>query len=244
MRSLTRYTLWALLAAFLLTGCAAGPSLRALNADEAKIDVYADGKVEVFGEPVALRDLSSIVKNSATEASDTVLIRLHGDPDAPEFVELRRYVTDQMIRGGHYKYRFFSTPKASVTTVDPATGRAETFVSDQPVEILSGASMKANIDQMAAEQKAYAEGTYVSEAADQKPVAVGARPEDLKAPTQTVGAKPKAVKAPAAGNVITPAQTTRTQTTTTKATPIKKASGSSQESLKERWRKQQQQRRR
>ena len=89
----------------LLLGCASGPSLRALNPAEAKIDVYPSGEVRVFGEPIALGDLGGIVKASSTEPSDTVLIRLHGDPDSPELTELRRYVTDQMIRGGHYKYR-------------------------------------------------------------------------------------------------------------------------------------------
>ena len=90
----------------LAAGCVTGPNLRALNPDEAKIDVYADGTVHVLGEPVAMGDLSGIVERSSTGPADTILVRLHGDPTSPAFVELRRYVTDQMIRAGHYKFRF------------------------------------------------------------------------------------------------------------------------------------------
>lgn len=221
----------------LLFGCAAGPSLRALNPAEAKIDVYPSGEVRVFGEPIALGDLGDIVKASSTEPADTVLIRLHGDPDSPALTELRRYVTDQMIRGGHYKYRFFSTPQASVTTIDPRTGKAETYVSEKPVSILSGKTMEAEIDRMAAERKAYAEGTYVSDAAGQKPVSVGERPADLSLPPQVVGGtapivdgrKPKE-------SAATPERPLAEKAATRKAP--------AQESLRERWRRQQQNRKR
>lgn len=225
----------------LLLGCASGPSLRALNPAEAKIDVYPSGEVRVFGDPIALGDLGGIVKASSTEPSDTVLIRLHGDPDSPELTELRRYVTDQMIRGGHYKYRFFSTPQASVTTIDPRTGKAETYVSEKPVSILSGKTMEAEIDRMAAERKAYAEGTYVSDAAGQKPVSVGERPADLSLPPQVVGGTTLTVD----GRKPKESAATRTpvaeRTLTEKAAPRK---APAQESLRERWRKQQQNRKR
>ena len=136
--------------ALLLAACVSGPNLRALNPDEAKIDVYADGTVHVLGEPIAMGDLSGIVEHSSTEAADTILIRLHGDPDSPEFVELRKYVTDQMIRAGHYKFRFFSTPQASITTYDPRTGKAETSVSGLPVRQLSGREIEAEAQRMSA----------------------------------------------------------------------------------------------
>lgn len=220
----------------LVAGCASGPSLRALNPDEAKIDVYPTGEVRVFGQPISLGDLSGIVKSSDTQPSDTVLIRLHGDPDSPEFVELRRYITDQMIRGGHYKYRFFSTPQASVTTIDPRTGKAETHVSEQPIEILSGASMDANIDRMKAEKKAYEEGTYVSEAAFRKPVAQGERPEELNVKPQIVG-----------GTTLTvdgrkPKENAASRTPAAELPQNLRKRASTQESLRERWRRQQLQR--
>ncbi len=203
-----------------LVGCAAGPSLRALNPAEAKIDVYPTGEVRVFGEPVPIAELKDIVRSSDTEPSDTVLIRLHGDPESPEFTELRRYLTDQMIRGGHYKFRFFSTPQASVATIDPSTGKTETYVSGLPVTILSGEAMHAEINRMEAEQKAYEDGSYVSDAVGRQPVAVGERPVDLKI-------APQAVQEAASQPASVP----------------KKGANASQESLQERWRRQQQHRR-
>ena len=92
----------ALLALGLLAGCGgSGPNLRALNAREAKIEVFPNGEVRVLGERIEMGELSEVVKNSSTQPQDTVLIKLHGDPDSPEFVTLRKYVTDQMFRGGH-----------------------------------------------------------------------------------------------------------------------------------------------
>ena len=184
--------------ALLLTACAAGPNLRALNPDEAKIDVYADGTVHVLGEPVAMGDLSGIVKDSTTQPADTILIRLHGDPDSPAFTELRKYVTDQMIRAGHYKFRFFSTPQASITTYDPRTGKAETTVSGLPVRQLSGREIEAEAQRMNADYDAYSAGTYVSEAANRKPSQISqGRPDALAIAPQAVDLKtsPGAAKA-------------------------------------------------
>ena len=217
------------LALGLLAGCAApGPSLRALNPREAKIDVYPTGEVRVFGEPIVLGDLSRIVRRSDTEEADTVLIRLHGDPDSPELLEMQRLVTDQMIRGGHYKCRFFSTPRATVSTIDPKTGKAETYVAEKPVEILSGAAMDADIDRLAAEREAYANGTYASEAANRRPVAVGDKPADLAI---TPGVKAVAPQETPAAQEARPAAR--------QGTPA----NASQEALREAWKRQQRQRR-
>ena len=184
--------------ALLLAACVSGPNLRALNPDEAKIDVYADGTVHVLGEPVAMGDLSGIVKGSTTQPADTILIRLHGDPDSPEFTELRKYVTDQMIRAGHYKFRFFSTPQASITTYDPRTGKTETSVSGLPVRQLSGREIEAEAQRMSADSDAYSAGTYVSEAANRKPSQISqGRPDALAIAPQAVDLKtaPGAAKA-------------------------------------------------
>ncbi len=170
----------ALALGLLAAGCAAGPNLRALNPGEAKIDVYPDGAVRVLGEPVAMGELSDIVARSSTAPADTILVRLHGDPDSPAFQELRKYVTDQMIRAGHYKFRFFSTPQASVTTYDPRTGKAETAVADLPVRQLSGRELEGEAARMAADYDAYQAGTYVSEAANRQPGKVSqGRPDAL-----------------------------------------------------------------
>ncbi len=167
-------------------GCASGPNLRALNAREAKIDVYPTGEVRVLGEPIKMGELSELVKNSSTQPQDTVLIRLHGDPDSPEFVTLRRYVTDQMIRAGHYKFRFFSTPQASVSTYDPRTGKTQTAVSEQPIKIYSGNEIAAEAERFAAERQAYFEGTYVSDAVGRQSITTKGRPEELKIEGETM----------------------------------------------------------
>ncbi len=207
--------------ALLMAGCAAGPSLRALNPNEAKIDVYPTGVVKILGEPVALAEISTVVRESATEPSDTILIRLHDDPDSPAMQEMRKIVTDLMIRANHYKYRFFSTPRASVTTYDRQTKKAETFVSDQPVEVLSGAEIQSEIQKIQAERAAYENGTYVSDAIGREPVASGEKPEELSVkPTYVGGSRPK-----------------QTPATRTPAKP------SSQQSMRDAYRRQQQQRR-
>lgn len=164
----------------LVGGCASGPSLRALNAREAKIDVYPNGEVRVFGEPIEMGELSGIVKNSSTQPQDTVLIRLHGDPDSPEFVTLRKYVTDQMFRGGHLKFRFFSTPQASVSTYNALTGKTSTAVLDNSFKVhYSGNEIASEADRLAAERKAYLDGTYVSDAIGRRAVVTEGRPEEL-----------------------------------------------------------------
>lgn len=187
----------ALLALGLLAGCGgSGPNLRALNAREAKIEVFPTGEVRVLGERIEMGELSEVVKNSSTQPQDTVLIKLHGDPDSPEFVTLRKYVTDQMFRAGHYKFRFFSTPQASVSTYDPRTGKTQTTVSDMPVKIYSGSELHAEADRLEAETKAYKAGTYVSNAAGRKAVVTQGRPEELAVDPETM--KDEAVPAPQA----------------------------------------------
>ena len=148
-----------------LCGCT-GPTLRALNSREAKIDVYPSGEVRVYGEPIALRDLESTVRRSSTRPQDTILIRLHGDPEGPELSQLRRLVTDQMLRANHYKFNFFSTPLATVVAVGE----------------LSAERAVADVQRLIDETEAYREGTYVSPAVQAKPVAisVGEKPEELK----------------------------------------------------------------
>lgn len=171
----------------LVGGCASGPNLRALNAREAKIDVYPTGEVRVLGEPIKMGELSELVKNSSTQPQDTVLIRLHGDPDSPEFVTLRRYVTDQMIRAGHYKFRFFSTPQASVSTYNLLTGKTSTAVLDNSFKVhYSGSEIALEADRLAAERKAYLDGTYVSDAIGRQSITTKGRPEELKIEGETM----------------------------------------------------------
>ncbi len=164
-----------------LCGCT-GPTLRALNSREAKIDVYPSGEVRVYGEPIALRDLESTVRRSSTRPQDTILIRLHGDPEGPELSQMRRLVTDQMLRANHYKFNFISTPLATVQIYDPATKRTETFADDVAVGELSTEHAVADVQRLIDETEAYREGTYVSPAVQAKPVAisVGEKPEELK----------------------------------------------------------------
>lgn len=188
----------ALLALGLLAGCGgSGPNLRALNAREAKIEVFPTGEVRVLGERIEMGELSEVVKNSSTQPQDTVLIKLHGDPDSPEFVTLRKYVTDQMFRAGHYKFRFFSTPQASLSTYNRLTGETSTDVLDPSIKIqFSGAELHAEADRLAAEREAYANGTYVSDAIGRRTVVTKGRPEELKVDGETM--QDEAVPAPQA----------------------------------------------
>lgn len=188
----------ALLALGLLAGCGgSGPNLRALNAREAKIEVFPTGEVRVLGERIEMGELSEVVKNSSTQPQDTVLIKLHGDPDSPEFVTLRKYVTDQMFRAGHLKFRFFSTPQASLSTYNRLTGETSTDVLDPSIKIqFSGAELHAEADRLAAEREAYANGTYVSDAIGRRTVVTKGRPEELKIDGETM--QDEAVPAPQA----------------------------------------------
>lgn len=167
--------------AMAIAGCT-GPTLRALNPREAKIDVYPSGEVRVYGEPIALRDLESTVRRSSTRPQDTILIRLHGDPESAELSQMRRLVTDQMLRANHYKFNFLSTPLATVQTYDPATKRTETFVDDVVIGESSPERAMADVQRLMDETEAYREGTYVSPAVQAKPVAisVGEKPEEMK----------------------------------------------------------------
>lgn len=178
----------ALLALGLLAGCGgSGPNLRALNAREAKIEVFPNGEVRVLGERIEMGELSEVVKNSSTQPQDTVLIKLHGDPDSPEFVTLRKYVTDQMFRAGHLKFRFFSTPQASLSTYNRLTGETSTDVLDPSIKIqFSGAELHAEADRLAAEREAYKAGTYVSNAIGRRSVVTKGRPEELKIDGETM----------------------------------------------------------
>lgn len=210
-----RYRLWPcflFLAGAILSGCASTPSLRASNGREAKIDVYPNGEIHVFNEPVAPKNLNTIVRQSETNAKDVILIRLHGDVDSPEMLAMRKLVSKQMNLSGHTRYQFVSMPHASVTTYDKQTGRSETYTDPNPVKLLTGEDIRKEVEAMEAEAKAYEEGTYVSEAAERDPTErSNHRPEDL------------AVKPTYGGKQI--------RTTT-----------GSQDSLKERWKKQQQRR--
>lgn len=203
-------------------GCT-GPSLRAMNPREAKIDVYATGEVRVYGEPVALGDLAACVRRSSTRPQDTILVRLHGDPESPAFTQLRRQITDQMLRAEHYKFNFFSIPLATVQTYDPAARRTETYAENMVLAESNVANATADTARLIEEQKAYREGTYVSEAALAKPiaVAVGQKPEELK-----VG-----------GELLPEAKRTAPQP----ATPQRDAPAAvpAQEDLRDQWKRQQ-----
>ncbi|MGN0891425.1 MAG: hypothetical protein ACI4W7_07225 [Candidatus Spyradenecus sp.] len=210
-------------AAMAIAGCT-GPTLRALNPREAKIDVYPSGEVRVYGEPIALRDLESTVRRSSTRPQDTILIRLHGDPEGPELSRMRRLVTDQMIRANHYKFNFFSTPLATVQTYDPVTKRTETFAEDVDLGEASTERAVADVQRLMDETEAYREGTYVSPVVQAKPVAisVGDKPEELKVGGELL----EEAKAPAAAKPAV------------KPTAAKPAQPS-QADLREQWKRQQ-----
>lgn len=170
----------------LAAGCVTGDSLRALNPDEAKIDLYPDGHLFVRGEPVAWGDLADVIRDSSTRPEDTILVRYHGDVDEPGFATLRNLLTDQMFQAEHLKFRIFTTPQASVSTYDPRTGKTETFVDGAEVRRYSGAELREAAEAAAAEKAAIADGTYVSPAVRYKPVAVANRDTGLSINPQTV----------------------------------------------------------
>ncbi len=164
----------------LLCSACTGPSLRALSPEEAKVDVYPSGEIRVCGEKTPLEELSNVVRRSTTRPQDPIFIRLHGNADSPEMLRLRKQISRQMIKAEHYKFNFFSTPHATVTTTDPRTGQSQTFISEQALPILKGDDAVRDVERLQAERTAYAEGTYVSTAAGLNPVATtNKRPEAL-----------------------------------------------------------------
>jgi len=168
----------ALAALCLLCAACTGPSLRALSPDEAKIDVYPSGEILVCGEKTPLKDLARVVRHSTTRAQDPIFIRLHGNADSPEMLRLRKQISRQMVQAEHYKFNFFSTPHATVTTTDPRTGQSQTFISEQALPILKGDDAVRDVERLQAERAAYAEGTYVSTAAGLSPVATTSKPPE------------------------------------------------------------------
>ena len=165
----------------LVAGCT-GPSLRALNAREAKIDVYEDGRVEVLGERVPMAELNEVIRHSATGPREMILVRLNGNPQTEAFLRLRKQVVRQMSLAEHRVYNFVSTPLATVQTYDPQTRRLETLVDHEPIGEMTKEEELADIQQLIADEKAYREGTYVSEAVNAQPVSVkvGVAPESME----------------------------------------------------------------
>lgn len=170
----------AVLAILFVCGCASSPSLRALNVAEAKIVVRTDGTVLVLGQPVPIDTLHEVVENSDTEGDELILVKLLGDPDSKEMKSMQRIISREMAFAKHYKFTFISVPQATVQTTDPLTGKVSVQVSDQDVNVLSGSEIHAEADRIAAEQRAYADGSYVSPAVTTAEKArVERRPEEV-----------------------------------------------------------------
>jgi hypothetical protein len=170
---------------FTLVGCSSPtPSLKSLNHREAKVEVWPDGKMLVHGEPAKIEDLAEIIKGSSTQPGDPIFIRLNDDIDSFEMQNIRHRINDQMVRCGHYKFAYFSAPQASVSTLDKKTGNYNTVKQAGLVHATSGEEMHREIDRMAAEAKAYEDGSYVSNAlnlnANQRDVIVESEAEALK----------------------------------------------------------------
>jgi hypothetical protein len=181
------YTLRLLGAVMLLTlvGCSGPtPSLKSLNYREAKVEVWPDGRMLVHGKPAKIESLAEIIKGSSTQPNDPIFIRLNDDVDSLEMQNIRHRINDQMVRCGHYKYAYFSAPQASVSTLDKKTGNYTTVKQSGLVHATSGEEMHREIDRMAAEAKAYEEGSYVSNAlnlnAQQQDVIIESEAEALK----------------------------------------------------------------
>lgn len=181
------YTLRLLGAVMLLTlvGCSGPtPSLKSLNYREAKVEVWPDGRMLVHGKPAKIESLAEIIEGSSTQPNDPIFIRLNDDVDSLEMQNIRHRINDQMVRCGHYKYAYFSAPQASVSTLDKKTGNYTTVKQSGLVQATSGEEMHREIDRMAAEAKAYEEGSYVSNAlnlnAQQQDVIIESEAEALK----------------------------------------------------------------
>ncbi|MBQ9694690.1 MAG: hypothetical protein IJV69_08040 [Kiritimatiellae bacterium] len=153
-------------------GCASGPSLRSVDTEDAKIVVTEQGQILVHGEPVPLRDLHMVIADSDTESDDLIIVQLPGGSESEEMQRLMRAISREMTFARHYKYSFSTPPKAYTETFDKQTGTTEVFVSGQAVRRLENVAEKeAEVRRMQAEEAAYQQGTYVSDAS-QKPVSV------------------------------------------------------------------------
>ena len=161
------------LSAAILCGCAAGPSLHAADTSDAKIIVTERGDILVHGEPVPLRELHEIIADSSTEPNELIVVQLQADPDAPGMQQLMRAISREMTFARHYKYSFSTPLKAYTQTFDKHTGTTEVFVNGSEVQRLETVAEKeAEVQRMKSEAEAYERGSYVSEAAEQKPVSV------------------------------------------------------------------------
>jgi hypothetical protein len=155
----------------LLCGCAAGPSLRSIDTNDAKIIVTEQGDILVHGEKVPLYDLHEVIEDSDTEPDELIIVQLQADPSAPGMQNLMRAISREMTFAKHYKYSFSTPLKAYTQTFDKQTGKTEVYVSGREVQRLETiADKEAEVRRMQAEADAYERGSYVSDAAKQKPV--------------------------------------------------------------------------
>ncbi len=173
MKTTTLSLLTLSLCAALLCGCAAGPSLRAVDTEDAKIVITERGDILVHGEVVPLRELHTVIEKSSTEPDELIIVQLQADPSAPGMQQLMRAVSREMTFAKHYKYSFSTPLKAYTQTFDKHTGTTEVHVAGREVHRLESiADKEAEVQRMKADAEAYESGNYVSEAAEQKPVAV------------------------------------------------------------------------
>lgn len=157
----------------LLCGCAAGRSLHSADTDDAKIIVAEDGTILVHGEAVPLRELHEVIADSSTEPDELIVVQLPKPSSDETMKRLMRAISREMTFARHYKYSFSTPPQAYTQTFDKRTGTTEVFVDGREVQRLETVAEKeAEIRRMQTEEAAYQRGTYVSEAATQKPVAV------------------------------------------------------------------------
>lgn len=155
-----------------LCGCAAGPSLRAVDTEDAKIIVTEQGDILVHGEPVPLGQLHNVIQDSATEPNELIIVQLPGGSETQEMQRLMRAISREMTFARHYKYSFSTPPKAYTETFDKHTGTTEVFVAGKAVQRLDDVAEKeAEVRRLEADNAAYQQGVYVSDAA-QRPVSV------------------------------------------------------------------------
>lgn len=159
--------------ASLFIGCAAGPSLRSADTDDAKIIVTEQGQILVHGEPVKLHDLHEIIADSSTESNELIVVQLPKSSKDEGMQRLMRAISREMTFARHYKYSFSTPPQAYAETYDKQTGTTTVLVAGQEVKRLETiAEKEAEVMRMEEENAAYVNGTYVSEAANQKPIEV------------------------------------------------------------------------